>query len=144
MGIELKSETRKEYADLALAQRLKAWDRQAAWVRDGIKDIVPVPLFAVLTGKDLEEYISMPLSADSSIWEDLSKSCTVVDFPGPGTPEDGQKDSDILHVHPVLQWFWDAVEKLTPYEKKIVLSICCWYNSAVVGSTYHYILSRDY
>eukprot|EP00339_Tiarina_fusa_P000836 CAMPEP_0117042184 /NCGR_PEP_ID=MMETSP0472-20121206/29396_1 /TAXON_ID=693140 ORGANISM="Tiarina fusus, Strain LIS" /NCGR_SAMPLE_ID=MMETSP0472 /ASSEMBLY_ACC=CAM_ASM_000603 /LENGTH=900 /DNA_ID=CAMNT_0004753363 /DNA_START=725 /DNA_END=3425 /DNA_ORIENTATION=+ len=117
--IELKSETRKEYADLALAQRLKAWDRQAAWVRDGIKDIVPVPLFAVLTGKDLEEYISMPLSADSSIWEDLSKSCTVVDFPGPGTPEDGQKDSDILHVHPVLQWFWDAVEKLTPYEKKL-------------------------
>ena len=80
--IELNENSRCKYADLALNQRLKAWDLQASWIREGIRDIIPVGLFSVLTGRDLQEYVSAPYStSDSSIWDDLSKSCTYINFP---------------------------------------------------------------
>merc|ERR1712063_151646 len=116
LASEFTKETRKEYAELTLARKLKSWDKQASWIRAGIKDIVPVSLLSVLTGRDIQEYVSAPYSStDSIIWDDLPKSCTPEGFPAPethGEDDHDDKDNDILLMHPVLQWFWSSVRSL--------------------------------
>ncbi|CAH0390182.1 unnamed protein product [Bemisia tabaci] len=100
---QITPSNKMEYIRLALDFRLKEFDTQIAAVREGLARVVPVPLFSLFSGSELEVlvcgYPDIPLS--------LLKS--VATYKG------------VDSHSPLVQWFWEVMEEFTNQERSLFL-----------------------
>ncbi|ODN06550.1 E3 ubiquitin-protein ligase HERC2 [Orchesella cincta] len=96
-------ENRQEYFRMALNYRLHEFDEAVAAVREGMSQVVPVPLLSLFTGFELETMVcgspDIPLT--------LLKS--VATYKG------------VDPTAPLIQWFWEVMEEFTSQERSLFL-----------------------
>jgi len=97
------AENRTEYVKLALNYRLHEFDQAVSGVREGISRVVPVPLFSLFTGYELETMVCG--SPDIPIH--LLKS--VATYKG------------IEATSPLVAWFWAVMEEFSNTERSLFL-----------------------
>ncbi|GFS15828.1 E3 ubiquitin-protein ligase HERC2, partial [Elysia marginata] len=99
----ISPDNRLEYVKLAMDYRLHEFDEQVRWVREGMAQVVPVPLLSLSTGYELEKMVcgsqDIPLS--------LLKS--VANYKG------------IEPTAPLVQWFWEVMDEFTNAERSLFL-----------------------
>uniref|UniRef100_T1IYS2 HECT-type E3 ubiquitin transferase n=1 Tax=Strigamia maritima TaxID=126957 RepID=T1IYS2_STRMM len=96
-------ENRLEYVRLALNYRLHEFDEQVAAVREGMAQVIPVPLLSLFTGFELETMVC----GSPDIPLNLLKS--VATYKG------------VDASSPLVQWFWDVMEEFTNNERSLFL-----------------------
>merc|ERR1711915_12778 len=97
------SENRAEYVRLALNYRLHEFDQAVAAVREGISRVVPVPLFSLFTGFELETMVcgspDIPLHLLRSVATYKGVDATA----------------------PLINWFWAVMEEFSTAERSLFL-----------------------
>ncbi|XP_070553640.1 E3 ubiquitin-protein ligase HERC2-like isoform X2 [Ptychodera flava] len=96
-------ENRNEYVRAALNYRLREFDDQVQWVREGMAKVIPVPLLSFFTGYELETMIC----GSPDIPLHLLKS--VATYKG----VDG--------TAPLVSWFWEVMEEFSNTERSLFL-----------------------
>jgi len=97
------SENRAEYVRLALNYRLHEFDQAVAAVREGISRVVPVPLFSLFTGFELETMVC----GSPDIPLHLLRS--VATYKG------------VESTAPLIAWFWAVMEEFSTAERSLFL-----------------------
>uniref|UniRef100_A0A2C9K806 HECT-type E3 ubiquitin transferase n=1 Tax=Biomphalaria glabrata TaxID=6526 RepID=A0A2C9K806_BIOGL len=96
-------ENRAEYVKLAMEHRLHEFDEQVRLVREGMAQVIPVPLLSLFTGYELETMAcgsqDIPLS--------LLKSVATYKGIEPNAP--------------LIQWFWEVMDEFTNAERSLFL-----------------------
>ena len=97
------ADNRAEYVRLALNYRLHEFDQIVAAVREGISRVVPVPLFSLFTGYELE----MMVCGSPDIPVHLLRS--VATYKG------------VESSSPLVTWFWEVMEEFSLSERSLFL-----------------------
>jgi len=97
------ADNRAEYVRLALNYRLHEFDQVVAAVREGISRVVPVPLFSLFTGYELE----MMVCGSPDIPVHLLRS--VATYKG------------VESSSPLVTWFWEVMEEFSLSERSLFL-----------------------
>merc|ERR1719312_2012646 len=97
------SENRAEYVRLALNFRLHEFDQVVAAVREGMSRVVPVPLFSLFTGYELETMVC----GSPDIPLHLLRS--VATYKG------------VESTAPLIAWFWAVMEEFSLSERSLFL-----------------------
>ena len=96
-------DNRLEYVRLALNFRLREFDEQVRWVREGMARVIPVPLLSLFNGYELETMAC----GSPDIPLDLLKSV-----------------SSYKNIEPsshLIKWFWEVMEELSNEERSLFL-----------------------
>lgn len=96
-------ENKEEYVRRALNYRLGEFDRQIAAVREGMAEVVPVPLLSLFTGVEMETMVC----GSPDIPLDLLKSVTTYKGVDPGAN--------------LIRWFWQTLEEFSNSERSLFL-----------------------
>lgn len=97
------AENCQEYVRLAIHMRLHEFDEQVAAMREGLSQVVPVPMLSLFTGPEMETMacgspeISIDLLKSVCCYKNISPSSRLV------------------------RWFWQVMEGLTQNERTLFL-----------------------
>ena len=97
------ADNRAEYVRLALHHRLHEFDTAVAAVREGLARVVPVPLFSLFTGYELETMVC----GSPDIPVHLLRS--VATYKG------------VESSAPLVSWFWEVMEEFSLAERSLFL-----------------------
>ena len=100
---KITPDNRLEYVRLALNFRLREFDEQVRWVREGMARVIPVPLLSLFNGYELETMAC----GSPDIPLDLLKSV-----------------SSYKNIEPsshLIKWFWEVMEELSNEERSLFL-----------------------
>ena len=102
-GEVLTAQTRDEYVRAALHLRLHEFDQQTTFVRDGLGQVVPLPIVSLLTGEQLELLVC-----------------------GQSTIDIGALKSNVEYKRcdertPIIAWMWEVLEEFSSLERSLFL-----------------------
>lgn len=96
-------ENKEEYVRRALNYRFSEFDRQVKAIREGMAEVIPVPLLSLFTGVEIETMVC----GSPDIPLDLLRSVTTYKGVDPGAP--------------LIKWFWQTLEEFTNTERSLFL-----------------------
>uniref|UniRef100_A0A8C2X9J9 HECT-type E3 ubiquitin transferase n=1 Tax=Cyclopterus lumpus TaxID=8103 RepID=A0A8C2X9J9_CYCLU len=102
-NISLTFANRTEYVERALDYRLHEMDSQVAAVREGMSNIIPVPLLSLLTAQQLEQLVCGLPEVSVEMLKKLVRY------------------RDITESHQLIGWFWQSLEEFTNEERVLFL-----------------------
>lgn len=97
------NQNKQEYLKSALHYKLHECDKQIEWIRNGMSQVVPVPLISLFTGPELENMVC----GSPEIHVDALRTITTYR---------GIEPSSSL-----VEWFWQVLEEFSNHERSLFL-----------------------
>ena len=116
------ADNRAEYVRLALHYRLHEFDAAVAAVREGISRVVPVPLFSLFTGYELETMVCG--SPDIPVHLLRSVATYKVSFQELCSKDQMRLKCLLQGIEssaPLVTWFWEVMEEFSLAERSLFL-----------------------
>lgn len=97
--------TRHDYISAVLQVRLHEFDQQVAAMREGMAEVVPVPLLSLLHGTELEALVA------GNVRIDLHMLKAVTEY----------RPLTLPPSHELFQWFWEILDSFSEHQRGLFL-----------------------